>query len=172
MNITAYLTEIEPAVREVLALVWAEHRQVEDYKVLVQRLTVKVEDGYRRAEAWADSEDPDDIMLGAGLHWDTYFGADKQRHGAQEQLDQAKDRLVAREFSRASMAGSILQYAKQGISIVHAGLAACPDGRLVGSQPIKKVIWQGRNHALHWEDGRWKPSPCGPALLQFACGRV
>lgn len=116
MDITAYLAEIEHAAREAIALVWAEHREVEELRGLVDRLTHEMEDGYRRAAAWSDSDDPDDVMLGAGIHWETYFGADKQRHGAQGELDIAADRLAAREFSRASMAGSLLQYAKQGIS--------------------------------------------------------
>lgn len=157
MDITAYLAEIEHAAREAIALVWAEHREVEELRGLVDRLTHEMEDGYRRAAAWSDSDDPDDVMLGAGIHWETYFGADKQRHGAQGELDIAADRLAAREFSRASMAGSLLQYAKQGISITHGELAACPEGRLIGRQPLKQVIWQGRNQALHWEDGNPHP---------------
>lgn len=157
MDIPSYLQEIEHAAREALSLVWVEHREVEELQRVVQQLTTQVEDGYRRARAWADSEDPDDIMLGAGLQWGTYFGADKQRLDAQENLDQTKQRLAAREFSRTSMAGSILQYAKQGISIAHGGLAACPDGRMVGSQPLKQLIWQSRNQALHWEEGSPHP---------------
>ncbi len=157
MDIPSYLQEIEHATREALSLVWAEHRQVEELQGVVQQRTTEMEDGYRRARAWADSEDPDDIMLSAGLQWGTYFGADKQRHDAQENLEQTKDRLAAREFSRTAMAGSILQYAKQGISIAYGGLAVCPDGRMVGSQPIKQLIWQARNQALHWEDGNPHP---------------
>lgn len=157
MDITAYLAEIEHAAREVISLVWTEHRQVEELRVLVNRLTREMEDGYRRAEAWSDSDDPDDVMLGVGIHWETYFGADKQRYGAQGELDLAAARLAAREFSRASMAGSLLQYAKQGISIAHRELAACPDGRPIGRQPLKQVVWQGRNQALHWEDGNPHP---------------
>jgi|AntRauMinimDraft_4_1070384.scaffolds.fasta_scaffold00043_58 hypothetical protein len=157
MDITAYLAEIEHAAREAIALVWAEHREVEELRRLVDRLTHEMEDGYRRAAAWSDSYDPDDVMLAAGIHWETYFGADKQRHGAQGELDIAADRLAAREFSRASMSGSLLQYAKQGISITHGELAACPEGRPIGRQLLKQVIWQGRNQALHWEDGNPHP---------------
>lgn len=153
MEIAAYLAEIKHAAREAIAIVWAEHRQVEGLSVLVDRLTREMKDGYRRAAAWSDSDDPDDVMLGVGIHWETYFGADKQRHGAQGELELAAERLAAREFSRASMAGSLLQYAKQGISIAHGGLEACPAGRLIGRQPLKQLVWQGRNQALHWEDG-------------------
>lgn len=46
----------------------------------------------------------------------------------------------------------------KGISVAHGGLAACPDGRQVTpSQTLKNVIWQGRNQALHWEDGNPQP---------------
>jgi hypothetical protein len=29
-----------------------------------------------------------------------------------------------------------------------------PDGRPIGSQFLKNVIWQGRNQAIHWEENR------------------
>ena len=48
----------------------------------------------------------------------------------------------------------MLQYAKQGIALrfgrERTGIA---DGRLVGGVAIHEIIWQGRNQALHWEDG-------------------
>jgi hypothetical protein len=36
-------------------------------------------------------------------------------------------------------------------------LDACPDGRLLAGEPLNSVIWQGRNQALHWEEGSFKP---------------
>ncbi len=59
-------------------------------------------------------------------------------------------------FSVAALAGALLQFGKQGISMVHRGLEHCPAGRSVGSQALKTVIWQGRNQGLHWEAGHFK----------------
>lgn len=32
-------------------------------------------------------------------------------------------------------------------------ISAVPNGRQIGSQHLKSVIWQGRNQAQHWEEG-------------------
>jgi hypothetical protein len=154
MNINSYLSEIEHAARSLIGLLWEEHRQVEELQAQVEKLTAEVRDGYRRAAAWKDSEDPDDVMAGAGIQWGTYFGPDKQRHGVTDRLTQAHDQLAARAFSRSSMAASLLQYAKQGISITQSSLDACPDGYAIGTQVLKQVIWQGRNQSIHWEEGK------------------
>jgi hypothetical protein len=61
--------------------------------------------------------------------------------------------VAAKAFSVRALAGAILQIAKQGIVVVHGSLAACPSGRSVGRESLKNVIWQGRNQAMHWEEG-------------------
>ncbi|KPW98185.1 MULTISPECIES: hypothetical protein [Pseudomonas] len=154
MNINSYLSEIEHAARSVIGLLWEEHRQVEELQAQVEKLNVEVHDGYRRAAAWKDSEDPDDVMAEAGIRWETYFGPDKQRNDVTDRLTQAHDQLAARAFSRSSMAASLLQYAKQGISITQSSFDACPDGYAIGTQVLKQVIWQGRNQSTHWEEGK------------------
>jgi len=54
------------------------------------------------------------------------------------------------------IAGSILQIAKQGISAVHIKLSNCPSGRTIGKEYLKNIIWQGRNQAMHFEEGRYQ----------------
>jgi hypothetical protein len=53
------------------------------------------------------------------------------------------------------IAGAILQVAKQALSYRWGskGAIAVTGARKVFSQPITEVIWEGRNHAMHWEDG-------------------
>jgi len=155
MNMQNYLDEIEHAANLLIEAVWMEYHEVEKLTQKTLKLTTEMEDGYRRAQAFQDSEDPDDIMLGVGIHWDTYFGADKERFHAEESLDDIQQKLQARVFSRESLSGNILQYAKQGISIVHGNLQLCPSGRSIGTQDLKTVIWQARNQSLHWEDGNF-----------------
>jgi hypothetical protein len=55
------------------------------------------------------------------------------------------------------VAGAVLQIAKQGISAVYRDLSNCPNGRIIGNESIKNIIWQGRNQAMHFEEGRYKP---------------
>lgn len=52
----------------------------------------------------------------------------------------------------SSLAGSVLQIAKQVISLRHSGKPAIAAARNIGSQSIVEVIWEGRNHATHWDD--------------------
>lgn len=53
-----------------------------------------------------------------------------------------------------AIAGAIFQIAKQGISLVHGGLAAAPAGRAVSSLVVRDVIWQARNQSMHYEEGQ------------------
>jgi len=55
-----------------------------------------------------------------------------------------------------ALAGAVLQIAKQGISFVYGGLTAAPEGRNVGSLPIRDIIWQARNQSMHYEEGSFK----------------
>jgi hypothetical protein len=156
MDMPGYLSEIRHAVESMIPLVWAERTTVEALQAEVARLTRTTQQEYNRAEAIAmDAEDPDDVMHASAMKWGTYFGSDKERYAAQAQVDVAQARLAARQFSLSALAGSLLQYGKQGISVVHQGVAACPPGRALGNQTLRDVIWQGRNQALHWEDGRF-----------------
>lgn len=65
--------------------------------------------------------------------------------------------LTLIEDSLAILAGALLQIAKQGISITHGSLANCPQGRVIGREAIKNIIWQGRNQAMHFEEGKYSP---------------
>jgi hypothetical protein len=76
----------------------------------------------------------------------------------QLQIDQFEQALTDHRFSASILAGSLLQISKQGISVVHRDLPSCPDGRLIGDQPLKTVIWQGRNQCMHFEEGRYSPA--------------
>ena len=62
------------------------------------------------------------------------------------------DNIQLHAVSATILCGALLQFAKQGISIVHKSLATCPAGRIIGSESLKNIIWQGRNHAIHYEE--------------------
>jgi len=154
MDMPRYLAEIEHAASSIIDIVWADHSMLIQLEVEAEKLRREMEDGYRRAEALSrDAETPEDVMAATGGHWDTYFEADKEHHQKRDELADACALMSIKGFSRGSLSGSLLQYGKQGISIVHKKLAACPAGRAIGSQDLKDVIWQGRNQALHWEAG-------------------
>lgn len=64
----------------------------------------------------------------------------------------------AREVSLGALAGALLQFGKQGISIVY-GKDRVKIGRKICSQHVSVVIWEGRNQALHWEDNKFRKGP-------------
>ncbi len=59
--------------------------------------------------------------------------------------------------SISSLAGAILQIAKQTLSLRHSGKPNVPTARAIGSQSIIEVIWEGRNHAMHWDESAPRP---------------
>ncbi len=153
MNMTDYLKEIEYAATTIFPVVWAEQEELAALNKKIRQLTKAVDAQYQTAAAWQDSEDPEDVAFGGGIFMETYFGPDKEKFGAE--ADRAK--ILVKQFSVDALAEAILQYAKQGISIVFAGYRKkCKATKLLGTQPLADVIWAGRNQSLHWEDKKFQ----------------
>lgn len=160
MKISDYLTEIRHAVETVVAEIYREQDILAKTRAELTALTAATEDGYRRAEFLAINPHLDDEGLGTAIHWDTYFGVDKDRYYKKAKYEEIVQRVAARQFSVAALSGSLLQYGKQGISL-HYGKkrTGCPDGRIVAGITLHEIIWQARNQALHWEEGSFhKPT--------------
>lgn len=154
MNMSTYLDEIRYALDSLVPPLWHERGEVSRLAKELETLAATTQDGYRRAEWLAMNPDLDDEGLGTLAHFETYFGPDKQQHRVREDLEDVRQRLEARTFAVGGLAGALLQLGKQAISLVHGGLGTCPAGRQIGAQDLSTVIWQARNQALHWEDGR------------------
>jgi hypothetical protein len=178
MKIQDFLAEMEPAIRYVVTEVHRERAETERLRAEIEPLDRATIDGYQRAEWLAMNPDLDDEGLGTAIYWDTYFGADKERYHKQRELSEAEARIAAHEFSTAALAGTLLQFAKQGIALRYAKTrkTTAPDGRLVAGMPLHEIIWQARNQALHWEDGTFHPpteqcfqqlATIDPAFAQF-----
>lgn len=156
MQMQDYLGDIEFATTPLITAIWGERNRLEKLQAEIRALSKAVELEYRKADAWArDGETPDDVAMEAGIRWANYFGNDKELYHKDESREELLSSISIHEFSVALLSGSLLQYAKQGISLVHGGLVPCPDGKSIGTQFLKDVIWQGRNQAIHWEEGRF-----------------
>jgi hypothetical protein len=154
VKIANYLIEIEHAVSTVIGEIYRESDQLAEIKQELVKLNAATEDGYRRVEFLAMNPELDDEGLGTAIHWDTYFGPDKERFHKQSDHDEIESRLNAHELSIAALSGSLLQYAKQGISLQYGNKrTGCPQGRVIAGIDLHDVIWQGRNQSIHWEDG-------------------
>ncbi|MGE7839581.1 hypothetical protein ACQKNX_02200 [Lysinibacillus sp. NPDC093712] len=71
-------------------------------------------------------------------------------------INNLKISISSKEESIKALSGALLQIAKQGISIVHGNLDNCSSGRIISNEPVKNIIWQGRNQSLHYEEGIYR----------------
>lgn len=157
MNLSDYLNEMEYAASGVIELLWHEQSRAEMLRKEVEKLQRAAEENYERAHfIQQNAEGTDDLMLGVGMHWDTYFGEDKDQHYKSTDLATLEASLALREFSLSSLAGTLLQYAKQGLSASFGKPENWPLGRTIGSQNLKTIILEARNQSEHWEDGNPK----------------
>lgn len=69
-----------------------------------------------------------------------------------EELDNMNITIENKKYSLIALSGSLLQIAKQGLSLKND-----KDGRKVGREKLKNIIWQSRNQLMHFEEG--KPHP-------------
>lgn len=171
MTVADYVKEIEHAAGTLFPVVWAEQRRLQELNEEIRRLERAMTHKYDQARAWQESSDPEDVALGIGIYFDAYFGEDKERYHKDEERQRLQQLYSVREFSVNALAGSLLQFGKQGISIAFGGPDKCKDGRLIGKQRLADVIWGGRNQSLHWEDGKFlkKTTECFDRLTAEVC---
>lgn len=173
MDLDVYLAEVEHAVSVVMTEIYREHEAVQRLQGELSALEAATDDGYRRADFFAMNPDLDDDGIGTAIHWDTYFGVDKERFHKKSDLQAMLEKISAHEFSRSALCGNLLQYGKQGLSAQFGKhRTGCPEGRQIAGIAIHEVIWQGRNQALHWEDGTFSGavSACFEQLIAN-CGK-
>ena len=157
MTISDYIQETEYAASRLIDDIWYEHTELEKLDKEIKGLQKVVEHQYRQSQSLMDSDDPDDVMLGAGVHWQTYFEEDKQLFHKSDDYRKLEQQIQTHNYSIQTLCAGLLQIAKQGISIVHNGLATCSSGRQIGTQDLKDVIWQARNQTMHYEEGNCRP---------------
>jgi hypothetical protein len=80
-----------------------------------------------------------------------------------KKIESALLRIGSTMESMSSLAAAVLQIAKQAISLSHSDKPSLPSARKIGSQSIVEVIWEGRNHGMHWGEG--SPRPKVKAML-------
>lgn len=73
------------------------------------------------------------------------------------QIKQIDASLAVKYTSVNLLCGSLIQIAKQGISTVRFGLRFCPNGRYIGNETLKNIIWQAWNQSIHYEEDRHRP---------------
>lgn len=153
-----YLEDTKYAASELIKLLSNEEKEVQ--KLLIQAKTAEKELENRYMIFRAGDLDIDDSITDAQIqraYGQFYSHLINVVKPLKEKIAQVELSLVAKDESIRSLCGALLQIAKQGISIVHSGLQNCPNGRLIGSETLKNIIWQGRNQSMHYEESRVKP---------------
>ena len=84
-------------------------------------------------------------------------GQQEAKKDFDQRLEIALESVGATLESMSCLAGAVLQIAKQVLSLRYSSKPKISGARNIGSQSIVDVIWEGRNHAMHWEEG--KPHP-------------
>ena len=89
------------------------------------------------------------------------YRAHQEVESIEGQIATKNAKRAARASSYAAICGALLQIAKQGISAQYGKHRdSAPQGRLLGSEPLRNVIWEGRNESMHFET----PDKVGPKI--------
>jgi hypothetical protein len=153
MTLSDYITEIEFAVSKILEAIWSDNERAEKLKFEIKKEAKIVENECQTFFALPNyEEDPDDVMLGAGMYWDNYFGKDKEVYHKNKKLKDLQQRLTANKFSIISLCGNLLEHAKKGLSIVYGNPKKCPCDRKIGTQCLSEIIIQSRNQSAHMDE--------------------
>lgn len=158
----SYADETEYAVRQLIELA------VREEELLAEKLPALAEKErqmqiHQRDFETSDLNDdfPDSHVMAA-------FGraarAGKEVSALSHEIATLQSLIGAHQMAVQAICGALLQIAKQGISLVHGGMAKAPAGRDIGGVSLRDVIWQARNQSLHHEEGR----PKEPVVSVFA----
>ena len=74
-----------------------------------------------------------------------------------ERIDHFLSEIGSTSESLSCLAGTVLQLAKQTLTLAYQTKANIPTAICVGTQSLSEIIWEGRNHSMHWEEGNPRP---------------
>ncbi|EDL59807.1 hypothetical protein [Gimesia maris] len=75
----------------------------------------------------------------------------------QPQVEEAAANLFAYNIALESLCTSLLQTARQLMVSAGGGKNNCADGRMIGTQSLKVVIWEARNQSIHYDEPPLRP---------------
>jgi hypothetical protein len=154
----AFLGACRPTLEHLYEMLKAVLSTSDELKARIQR----AQDRYDRLSG--QLQDTSDWSWTAQFYYSKFTSAVESSRRECEELNDPKRpererqaaiaQLQATEESIDIVAGSVLQLPKQLLSFRFGKKADVPAGaRQVGTQSVVEVIWEGRNHVLHWEEG-------------------
>lgn len=149
----SYLVDTRFAADNLITTIHNEEKQLEEFSEKFSELKKEFDHlfwDYSIADMHEDFNDPQVQHKFIQL---AKFAEENDLKGKKAELDSFSRSILAKKDSMNSLSMSLLQIAKQGISTVHGNPVNCPAGRNIGAESLKNVIWQGRNQAIHCEEG-------------------
>jgi len=152
MDMSTYLIEIEHAAAPLFPLIWDEANDVARLEREVKQLSETAQREYQEIERFATMFEDDEDGIATMRRWENYFGPDKESYDKAKDVEAAAAVLATHRFSVSAISGILLQFAKQGLSVVYGAPGGWPMWTAIGTQGFGTVIRQARNQALHWEE--------------------
>lgn len=157
-----YLKDTEFAAKSLFSLATDEERQLSELAIKLAPLEQQLKVFQWDFQTSDLNDDFSEAYVMAAFIRAAKTGQEVQR--TRVEVAELQASIGTRQHSVQAIAGAIFQLAKQGISLVHGGLATAPTGRMLGSVAIRDVIWQARNQSMHYEEGTFKK----PLLALFS----
>ena len=132
---------------ENLLLILTKERDLLNEKILSRKTMIEAEKGL--FDSMKESG-----FISEGIM--ELYGFNKASENFLKEAEEILTFIVTITNPLSIIAGALLQIAKQGISFEYKSLSHCPHGRIIGKESLKNIIWQGRNQAMHFEEGNYK----------------
>jgi len=158
----SYFGETEYAMRHLIELASKEEELLSEAIAQLERAEAKLKVHQWDFQSSDLNEDFSEAYVMAAFSRTGRAGVEVD--GFRQQVAILQEAVGTHQIAVQAISGAILQIAKQGISVVHGRLDASPDGRTLGTSTLKALIWQGRNQAIHFEDGNFS----NPVVTLFA----
>lgn len=148
-----YVIDTEYAVRGLISLITDQEAQLKQLQERCQMLSCKAEafnvsHGVSPFETMYLQDQADAVTLAITR---------QQLEETQKQVTEVTTSIDAKSDSVTALSTALLQIAKQGISTVYGNLSSCHDGRTIGREKLKNIVWQARNQSMHYEEISLRP---------------
>ena len=148
-----YVADTKYAVCGLIDLITVEEKRLSQFQNKYEGLSRKLKD-LNQQLVYSPFNDLDPLREQAIAI--ASYRTHEELTNLQNQIVALRDSIDVKNISINALCGAVLQIAKQGISVTqHRFLSQCPDGRSIGTEKLKNVIWQARNQSLHYEEGNF-----------------
>lgn len=156
-----YIIETGSTVRSLLELVNHEDSLIKEYTAKLREAINEIKThGWNFQTNDLNDDFSDTYVMAAFFRLaNSTSGTDKLK----SEITRFQALVGAHQLTTQSICGSILQIAKQGVSLVH-GSFLVPDSYIMGTPPgrmltfltLRDIIWQACNQTAHYKEGIYK----------------